>query len=369
MKRETFDMAALKKKISDMEHDHSDSGCCEHDHDFLQNLPLPIRRRIHALEFLHSKRMPIAAEYRKELLALQRKFSDKYAPLNEERAKIISGKREPTKEELADFSESKVEEVGKTEEPSPEYKGIPNFWVTAFQNHPAIGATFTDEDIEALSSLIDIRVSYFADKPGFKLDFEFGPNEYFVNTVLSKEYHLDDPVEGEQDEFVYDRAVGSEIKWKAGKNSCFKTVTRTQRHRNNNTTRTVKREERQDSFFHFFMPPTIPEGDDEETEDIQEFESMLQVDYEIGVLIKEQIVPNAVDWFTGKALEYAELEDEDYYDEEDEYDEDDEEDDEDEEDEESEEEAPRRQYSKPGNRSRATDSTAAPQEKPECKQQ
>ena len=54
----------------------------------------------------------------------------------------------------------------------------------------------------------------------------------------------------------------------------------------------------------------------------------LEHDYEIGCLIKDKIVPRAVAWFTGMAIDP----DEDY-DEEDEEDEDEDEDDEDDEDE------------------------------------
>lgn len=370
MKRETFDMNALKKKISDMEHSHSEGECCAGDHDYMDDLPLLIRRRVHALKSLHSMRSSISAEFRSELLQLERKYLAKYAPLNEERAKIVNGEREPNDQELKDFKESGVEEVGQTGTPVDTLKGIPNFWLTVLQNHPSIRATIAEEDTEVLSTLRDIRVCYFPDKPGFKLDFEFGPNDFFSNSILSKEYHLDNPEEGEQDDFVYDHAVGTEILWKNGKNLCFKTVVRTQRHRTNNSTRTVKREEPLDSFFHFFIPPLMPNDEEVESEDIDELENRLQMDYEIGELIKEQIVPNAVDWFTGKALEYAELEDEDDYFGEEGYDEEDE-DNEDEE-EESDDEAPRNP-SKPGMRHRDTSNTqtnqAAAGEKPECKQQ
>ncbi len=176
-----------------------------------------------------------------------------------------------------------------------------------------MASLINENDIEALSTLEDIRTMHLKDNAGFKLEFVFGPNEFFSNTILTKEYFLAEPEEGMQSEFVYDHAKGSEIAWKAEKNLCSKTVVRTQRHRSNNTTRTVKREEKLESFFHFFNPPAIPEEDGEQSdeEDFEELESRLQADYEVGEILKETIIPDAINWFTGKALEYADFDGDD----------------------------------------------------------
>jgi nucleosome assembly protein 1-like 1 len=45
-------------------------------------------------------------------------------------------------------------------------------------------------DDQALKSLVDIRLSYTEDsKPGFKLHFTFGPNDFFEDTELTKTYY------------------------------------------------------------------------------------------------------------------------------------------------------------------------------------
>lgn len=218
----------------------------------------------------------------------------------------MNGLREPNDEELANFEESGVEEViDESGSFSKELQGVPSFWMEALKNHPTTSEIITKEDVKALESLRDIRVSYFADKPGFKIEFEFGPNEYFTNTLLTKEYHLAEQ-EGGQEDYVYDHAVGSKIEWKPQKNLCFKTVLQNQVHRSKKTTRTVEREVATSSFFHFFIPPVMPEEEDEEEEDIKELEARIEMDYTIGDALKEDIVPNAVDWFTGKAIEYDE---------------------------------------------------------------
>lgn len=37
---------------------------------------------------------------------------------------------------------------------------------------------------------------------------------------------------------------------------------------------------------------------------MQEVDELVEADYEVGELIKEKLIPNAIDWFTGKAVEY-----------------------------------------------------------------
>lgn len=78
-----------------------------------------------------------------------------------------------------------------------------------------------------------------------------------------------------------------------------------------------------ESFFNFFSPPKAPtEDDDDAASDIEE---RLELDYQLGEDIKEKLIPRAIDWFTGEALAFEELDEEDF-DEED-FDEDDDEDD------------------------------------------
>ena len=63
-------------------------------------------------------------------------------------------------------------------------KGIPNFWLQAFGNHPVIADIITEQDIPPLSFLQDVRVSYNDDYTTFTLSFEFKENPYFTNQVL-----------------------------------------------------------------------------------------------------------------------------------------------------------------------------------------
>jgi nucleosome assembly protein 1-like 1 len=71
-------------------------------------------------------------------------------------------------------------------------------------------------------------------------------------------------------------------------------------------TRVVKKTVPTESFFNFFDPPNPPQDEDDASSDIEE---RLELDYQLGEDIKEKLIPRAIDWFTGEALQYENLED------------------------------------------------------------
>lgn len=84
-------------------------------------------------------------------------------------------------------------------------------------------------------------------------------------------------------------------------------------------TRIVKRTVPVESFFNFFTPPKPPASEDG-SEGGEDLEERLELDYTLGEDIKEKLIPRAVDWYTGEALQFEEIEDlegEDYDDEDD----------------------------------------------------
>lgn len=86
-----------------------------------------------------------------------------------------------------------------------------------------------------------------------------------------------------------------------------------------------------ESFFNFFSPPQPPADEDESV--ASDIEERLELDYQLGEDIKEKLIPRAIDWFTGEALQFEELGDEmdpDEFEDEEDDDDDDEDDDEDE---------------------------------------
>ncbi|KAH9016409.1 NAP-domain-containing protein [Lactarius deliciosus] len=254
-------------------------------------------------------------------------------PLYERRRALIYTAAVPTPEELdagaAQAAKDNPEENPFLVPPSTAPAAVPDFWLTVLRNHVGLSELITDRDAGALKYLNDLRIEYLPSsepKPGFKLIFEFASNEFFENEKLEKTYVYREEV-GYSGDFVYDRAIGTEIKWKDEKDLTKEFEIKKQRNKNTNRTRLVRKAHPTESFFNFFSPPVAPseeaieEGDIGE-EELDELEEKLEIDYQIGEDIKEKIIPRAVDYFTGKALEYDMLSDD-----EDDYDEDDEDDD------------------------------------------
>ncbi|KAF9141181.1 hypothetical protein BG015_001370, partial [Linnemannia schmuckeri] len=300
--------------------------------NYLSTLGPDVRRRVKGLKSLQNKHSVLEADFQKEILALEKKYLALYTPLYEKRAEFISGKTEPTEAEVEDgVSEDEEEEDEDDDDEGKDVEkveGIPEFWLTALKSHPHFADIITEKDEEALKHLVDIRMSYF-EKPGFRLDFEFSPN-----TILTKTYfYQDEP--GYGGDFVYDHAEGTKIDWKEGKDMSVTIETKKQRHKGTNKTRVVKKTVPAETFFSFFTPPVAPEDEDDEEEMDEDLDEKLEADYGLGEELKDSIIPRAVDWFTGKALQYQDQGDQ--YDDDFEYDDeegsdDDDEDDDDEDD-------------------------------------
>uniref|UniRef100_A0A914PGT0 Uncharacterized protein n=1 Tax=Panagrolaimus davidi TaxID=227884 RepID=A0A914PGT0_9BILA len=78
--------------------------------------------------------------------------------------------------------------------------------MTALMNHSAFADIVTEEEEECLRSLTKLEVEDAEDiKSGCKVSFHFGPNRFFENTVITKDFHTVD----------YEATCESnEIKWK-----------------------------------------------------------------------------------------------------------------------------------------------------------
>ncbi|EED18421.1 nucleosome assembly protein Nap1, putative [Talaromyces stipitatus ATCC 10500] len=303
---------------------------------YIESLPLPVRRRVAGLKGIQKDHAKLEAEFQEEVLQLEKKYLQKFTPLYQRRSQIVNGAAEPTEEEVEageaeladDEEETKKETEEKTEASAEESNvaGIPEFWLSAMKNQVSLVEMITERDEEALKHLTDIRMEYL-DRPGFRLIFEFSENEFFTNKTITKTYYYQEE-SGYGGDFIYDHAEGDKIDWKADKNLTVRVESKKQRNRSTKQTRVVKVTVPTESFFNFFSPPKPPADEDDATSDIEE---RLELDYQLGEDIKEKLIPRAIDWFTGEALQFEELgeemDDEGEFEFDDEDDEDDEDDD------------------------------------------
>ncbi|POS83279.1 putative nucleosome assembly protein [Erysiphe pulchra] len=306
---------------------------------YIESLPTAVRRRVAGLKGVQKQHSKLEAEFQEEVLELEKKYFAKFTPLYSKRSKIVNGEIEPTEEEVnagENDKEKEDEPVEATDEKeSSEIKGIPEFWLSAMKNQASLAGMITDRDEAALKDLIDVRMEYL-EKPGFRLIFEFAENEFFTNKILTKTYFYQNE-SGYGGDFIYDHAEGDKIDWKADKDLTVRVESKKQRNKNTKQTRVVKKTVPTDSFFNFFSPPKAP-TDDDDVDAATDIEERLELDYQLGEDIKEKLIPRAIDWFTGEALQFEELDDDiedgDFDDEDDDEDDDLNDDDEDESDEE-----------------------------------
>ncbi|GJJ16323.1 hypothetical protein Clacol_010621 [Clathrus columnatus] len=363
------------------------SGLIGKSSGYIESLPVEVKRNIEALIGVQSDYIKLQKEHKKEVLELEKKYMALFTPLFDRRVAIISGISAPTEDEIkAGEEQSAKDDPDYTPLPSlsataisPSLSaanpgmGIPEFWLTALRNHIGISELVTDRDAEALKQLTDIRVSYpSGEQLGFRIHFYFAPNDYFTDKELTKTYIYKDDL-GYEGDFVYERAEGCKIHWKEDKDLTKSFEIKKQRNKNTNRTRLIRKVMNVDSFFNFFSPPVPPSEEDIENgnvddEVLEDLEDRLELDYQIGEDLKERVVPKAVDYFTGKALEYEDMDLGSDEGDDQEFDDDDEEDDDDDDDDDV-EDIPVRKRNLPPPRRGGKSQGGAGNNKEDCKQQ
>ncbi len=206
---------------------------------YIENLPAPVRRRVAGLKGVQKEHSKLEAEFQEEVLQLEKKYFAKFTPLYQKRSKIVNGAAEPTPEEIKageqededkDDAEKAETAEGEGETDSAEdIAGIPEFWLSAMKNQVSLAEMITDRDEAALKCLTDVRMEYL-DRPGFRLIFEFGENEFFANKTITKTYFYQEE-SGYGGDFIYDHAEGGKIDWKSGKDLTVRIESKKQRNK------------------------------------------------------------------------------------------------------------------------------------------
>jgi nucleosome assembly protein 1-like 1 len=245
---------------------------------FIASLPPVQQESLKALEALHTDVETLRSKFRKEQRTVDRKYEQLAYPLFNSRAEIISGE---SKEEGCD-------------------EGIPGFWIQTMKQSASIRENITERDEILLKFLTDIRSTTLLEDEGigFRLDFYFKTNEFFSNAKLTKTYFMAD-----SDYHDVERAEGTPIDWKEGRNLTVRTIKKRQRKKNSHETRIVVKTEPCESFFNFFSPPVIPqagEGAPVDPDELDQRQDELEADLDLGLSFYEDLVPNAIKWFTGE---------------------------------------------------------------------
>lgn len=240
------------------------------------------RDRLHALKMLQRDYVRTEIDFHRKFFGLDMEYQEKRQQIYEHRKNIVNGMGDIS-DEIPNDVVTRVEKALNRLDLSKEYidnieqtKGIPKFWLQAMKNCTHSNDFIQDCDDDALQYLRDINI-HLSNEPelSFTLNFEFDTNPFFENTVLTKQYFLDCDTDDEFCGFSIIKAIGCEIYWKDGMNII---------------------ETEPESFFKFFNPPDLlvksPDHGAYSIESSTLYE--LQQDFEIGLFIKERLIPNAV---------------------------------------------------------------------------
>jgi len=309
---------ALKDKLQNLAGQHS---------DVLESLPPKVRRRVEFLREMQSQHDELEAKFFEERAALEAKYQKLYEPLYTKRYEVVNG--------VVEVEGVTTEATMEEEDKEAEEKGVPSFWDTAMKTNEVLAEEISERDEEALKYIKDIKWCRLDNPKGFKLEFFFETNPFFSNSVLTKTYHMID-----DDEPILEKAIGTEIEWYPGKCLTQKILKKKPKKGSKNA-KPITKTENCESFFNFFNPPQVPEDEDDIDEDTaEELQNQMEQDYDIGSTIRDKIIPHAVSWFTGEAVqgddEFEDIEEDDEDDEEGDEDEDEDEEEDDDDDEEEE---------------------------------
>ena len=282
------------------EEDDEDGGD-DADGSVADELPAYVQKRVEKLKALHEERERGMKEYLAERAQLEAKYQALAQPLYQKRADIISGKLD---QEIANQSEGNPDD----DDDDEKVKGLPQFWVLALARMGVVADLLSEEDISCLESLEDVKCADDENGQGFTLSFHFSENEYFENSMLTKRYEVPNLLLS--DEPILKSVKGCEIQWKKGKCLTYSEVTQKQRGKGKHSgqVRTVVKKEKRDSFFHFFSPPKMPDMADMNEEEAVRLEAEFDADYDVAQAFRSQIIPKAILWYTGHAME-QEMED------------------------------------------------------------
>ena len=315
---------------------------------YISTLPAPVKRRLKALKKIQLESSKIEAKFYEEVHKLECKYQGMYQPLHEKRSKITRGEHEPNDDECQwsiddepkiiefgngrgiilhpkaiifpacpekkkeveailldimgikkeaankevlfnDLKTKLVDEKNKKEAEDKVVKGVPEFWLTVFKNafKNTRNTSLQEADDPILTKLKDITITFHESPMGFTLHFDFEPNDYFSNGVLTKEYEMkcepseDDPLSFEGPEIF--NCKGTMINWKEP---------------------FLRREVKKGSFFDFFEEVDILArrfaGPDPEADVDAITQDLLLADFAIGEYIRDMIIPKAVLFFTGE---------------------------------------------------------------------
>ncbi|XP_023339448.1 uncharacterized protein LOC111709776 [Eurytemora carolleeae] len=250
----------------------------KHHKKKLRKLTKEEKMRVNALKIILLQQKRLEGEMHREIFLLEAVYDKKKEDIYQTRRKLIEG--EPVDPE----SDPNIERD----------PGIPGYWLKVLLNSRNLKNIVQATDIPALENLVDISVTNLIQLSGFRINFSFRENEYFRNIVLTKDYLINFMPPEDASFLQYEgpqvvQCEGCKVQWNRHKNLTIRPVKKLQNHK------IITKFARKNSFFNFFNPPALPEP---EHPQYQNKKDLLEAHIQIGLFIKEYIVPKSYLFFT-----------------------------------------------------------------------
>lgn len=160
----------------------------------------------------------------------------------------------------------------------------------------------TEKDAQILAYLEDVSCEDIlddsGDEEGYKLTFTFKENEFFSNKELSLVIELFQSGGMMQ----VDKLEGTEIQWKSDAvNPTIKMMKK--KAKPGKGKKPAFKKEKVDSFFNVFSPPVTEDLEDMDDDEAEEMQEVIEKILAMGETLREEIIPRAINWFTGEAAE------------------------------------------------------------------
>lgn len=253
-----------------------------------------LKQKLVAIRNIVVKRLALEREFKAIHFKLEAKYENLYKPIYDKRAKVIDGTQEVTVDEIKDqLSNLTVTDVNVPEGE----KGIPQFWLKCLKNTSQFGHDINKKDEDVLTHLKDITCD-FKENGSFSVHFVFNPNQYFDAPVLSRDFTLD------PEKLTVSKITSTKIEWK--NEDLNPTIEKKKKKIKNKKkeVKTVTKVEEVPSFFNFFKDydATASKDKDKKDEEDEEEEDeleMIEEEYDLGLFIKEELIPYAIEYYLG----------------------------------------------------------------------
>jgi nucleosome assembly protein 1-like 1 len=276
-----------------------------------------------------------------ETIEKLRKLDSTYSSIEKElRAKINAVRKEYESQFEALLNERK-ETLSASPAGADASKGtpsVPHFWMDVLANSEEFADDIEEYDEPVLEYLDSIEASDLDptdEDKGFVLVFKFRENPFFTNAELRKVYTTARANEF-TDQLEIVKIESDKIEWKQGQDVTVEAVQKKRSGGGRKKKPGVQIQPRP-SFFRYFRDldqDNIPsemgqdeedEYEEEEMDELERLQMYMEHDWDKANTLKELIVPRAVRWYTGEAIQIAEEDEEDEEDEDDEEEEEEEE--------------------------------------------